>query len=70
VVAGWFGSRVVGGEGGLFRYLIAGMLGAFVGAWAIATLGIHVPIPNFWVREIVIATGGAIIVILGARTLS
>ena len=31
IVAGWLASVVIGGGGGLLRYLITGLIGAFVG---------------------------------------
>ena len=31
IIAGWLASLVVGGGGGLLRYLITGIIGAFVG---------------------------------------
>ena len=41
IVAGWLASWVVGG-GGLLRYLITGLLGAFVGGFALNAAGIPV----------------------------
>ena len=36
IVAGWLASVVVGGGGGLLRYLITGLIGAFVGGFVLA----------------------------------
>jgi uncharacterized membrane protein YeaQ/YmgE (transglycosylase-associated protein family) len=66
IAAGWLASRIVGGTG-LIRYLAAGLLGSIVGGFIVSYFGIAVPIDNLWLREFVIATGGAIIVILAAR---
>ena len=38
IVAGWLASLVVGG-GGILRYLITGILGAFVGGWLFSAAG-------------------------------
>ena len=61
LAAGWVASRIVGGTG-LIRYLVAGLLGSIV-----SYFGISIPIDNFWIREFIVATVGAIIVILVAR---
>ncbi|MEX0628876.1 MAG: GlsB/YeaQ/YmgE family stress response membrane protein [Cucumibacter sp.] len=66
ILAGWLASRIVGGRG-LVRYLIAGLLGSIVGAFVVSYFNIPVPIDIEWLRTLVVATGGAIIVILVAR---
>jgi uncharacterized membrane protein YeaQ/YmgE (transglycosylase-associated protein family) len=66
IAAGWLASRIVGGTG-LIRYLVAGLLGSVVGGFAVSYFGIAIPIDNLWLREFVIATGGAVVVILAAR---
>ena len=66
VLAGWLASRIVGGKG-LLRYLLAGLLGALVGNVIVSYFGIPVPIDISWLRTFVIATGGAIVVIVVAR---
>lgn len=66
ILAGWLASRIVGGRG-LVRYLIAGLLGSIVGAFVVSYFNIPVPIDVEWLRTLVVATGGAIIVILVAR---
>ncbi len=66
VLAGWLASRIVGGKG-LLRYLLAGLLGALVGNIIVSYFGIQVPIDIAWLRTFVIATAGAIIVIVVAR---
>ena len=66
VLAGWLASRIVGGKG-LLRYLLAGLLGALVGNVIVSYFGIQVPIDISWLRTFVIATGGAIVVIVVAR---
>ena len=66
IAAGWLASRIVGGTG-LIRYLVAGLLGSIVGGLIVSYFGISIPIDNFWIREFIVATVGAIIVILVAR---
>jgi uncharacterized membrane protein YeaQ/YmgE (transglycosylase-associated protein family) len=66
IVAGWLASFIVGG-GGLFRYLISGVLGAFVGGLLLSSLKIKLGISNPLVSQIVTATIGAIVVVAIAR---
>jgi uncharacterized membrane protein YeaQ/YmgE (transglycosylase-associated protein family) len=66
LVAGWLASFVVGGSG-LVRYLVSGVIGSFVGSFLLSKAGIHLGIGNEIVRDIVIATIGAIIVVVAAR---
>jgi len=68
-VAGWLASFVVGG-GGLLRYLISGVLGAFVGGFALNAAGISLGIRNPLLSQIVTATIGAIIVVLVAHLIT
>lgn len=69
LAAGWVASRIVGGSG-LIRYLVAGLLGSFVGGIIVSYFNIPIPIDNEWIRQFLIATGGAIIVILIARVVA
>jgi len=69
LAAGWLASRIVGGTG-LIRYLIAGLLGSVVGGIIVSYFNIPIPIDNEWIRAFLVATGGAIIVILVARVVS
>ena len=39
IVAGWLASVIVGGGGGLLRYLITGLIGAFVGGFVLSAAG-------------------------------
>lgn len=66
LAAGWLASRIVGGSG-LVRYLVAGLLGSIVGGLIVSYFNIPVPIDNEWVRQFLVATGGAVVVILVAR---
>jgi uncharacterized membrane protein YeaQ/YmgE (transglycosylase-associated protein family) len=64
IVAGYLASIVVGGAGGLLRYLISGLLGAFVGTYALSALGVNLGIKNALVSQIATSTIGAIIVLI------
>lgn len=68
-VAGWLASIVVGG-GGLVRYIITGLIGAFVGSFLLSAAGINLGISNPLVSQIVTATIGAIVVVLLARLIA
>ena len=67
IVAGWLASVVVGGGGGLLRYLITGLIGAFVGGFVFQMAGWKLNLGNDWLDQIVIAAIGAIIVVIIAR---
>ncbi len=69
LVAGWLASIVVGG-GGLLRYLVTGVVGAFVGGYLLNALGVNLGIKNPLASQIVTATIGAIVVVLVARVLA
>ncbi len=68
IVAGFLASLIVGG-GGIVRYLVTGILGAFAGGYLFSALGINLGIKNALVSQIVTATVGAIIIVLVARLL-
>jgi uncharacterized membrane protein YeaQ/YmgE (transglycosylase-associated protein family) len=67
IVAGWLASVVIGGGGGLLRYLITGLIGAFVGGFVFQMAGWKLNLGNEWLEQIVIAFIGAIIVVILAR---
>ena len=67
IVAGWLASVVIGGGGGLLRYLITGLIGAFVGGFVFQAAGWRLNLGNEWLEQIVIAFIGAIIVVIIAR---
>ena len=66
IIAGWLASLIVGG-GGLVTYLITGILGAFVGGFALNAAGVNLGITNPLVSQIVTSAIGAIIVSILAR---
>lgn len=69
LVAGWLASFLVGG-GGLVRYLITGLIGAFVGGFLVKAVGININLGNAVVNEVVVAAIGATVVVLIARLLA
>jgi uncharacterized membrane protein YeaQ/YmgE (transglycosylase-associated protein family) len=69
LVAGFLASVVMGGEG-LLRYLIVGVLGAFVGGYLFSALRIELPIKNGFLSQVVTATVGAILVVIIARLIA
>lgn len=69
VVAGWLASIIVGG-GGLLRYLVTGVVGAFVGGYLLNALGLNLGIKNQLASQVATATIGAIVVVLLARLIA
>ena len=66
LVAGYLASVIVGGSG-LIRYLISGVIGAFVGPMLLGALKLNLGIRNVLASQIVTATIGAIVVVILAR---
>ncbi|WP_428525451.1 GlsB/YeaQ/YmgE family stress response membrane protein [Roseibium sp.] len=69
IIAGWLASVIVGG-GGLIRYLITGLIGAFVGGFLFKLVGINIDLGNAYVNEIVVAAIGAVVIVLLARLIA
>ena len=69
IVAGFLASLVVGG-GGLIRYLITGLIGAFVGGFLAQQFNIKLGLGNALIEQIIVATVGAIIVVVLARLIA
>jgi uncharacterized membrane protein YeaQ/YmgE (transglycosylase-associated protein family) len=67
LLAGFLASVLVGGGGGILRYILTGLIGAFVGGYLFEALGIDLGFKNHLVSEIVTATAGAVIVVILAR---
>lgn len=66
LVAGYLASVIVGGSG-LIRYLISGVIGAFIGPMVLGLLKIDLGIRNALAGQVVTATIGAIVVVILAR---
>ena len=69
IIAGFLASLVVGGDG-LIRYLITGIIGAFVGGYLFRALGINLGIGSAFLSEVVTAAVGAIVIVLLARLIA
>ncbi|MEO0976279.1 MAG: GlsB/YeaQ/YmgE family stress response membrane protein [Pseudomonadota bacterium] len=69
IIAGWLASILVGG-GGLIRYLLTGIIGAFVGGFIFKFFGINIDLGNPYLNEILVAAIGAVVVVLIARVLA
>jgi uncharacterized membrane protein YeaQ/YmgE (transglycosylase-associated protein family) len=69
IAAGFLASLVVGG-GGLLRYLVTGVIGAFVGGLLLSAAGVNLGIRNALASQVVTATIGAIVVVILARIIA
>lgn len=69
IIAGWLASLVVGG-GGILRYLITGIIGAFVGGFVFNAAGWKLNLGNEFVEQIVVSAIGAIIIVVLARIIA
>ena len=69
LIAGWLASFVVGG-GGLLKYILWGLVGSFVGGFLAKQFNISLNIGNAFIEQIIVATVGAIVVVLIARLIS
>lgn len=70
LIAGWLAGLLLGG-GGLFRNLVVGILGAFIGG-ALVQMGVlHLPFDlGAWGNQIVVSTIGALLLIIVARIIA
>lgn len=69
IAAGWLASLVVGGAG-ILRYLITGIIGAFVGTFVFDFLGVKLRFGSAIAEQIVTAAVGAAIVVILARIIA
>lgn len=69
LVAGWLASLIVGG-GGLLKYIIWGLLGSIVGGILFPALGLQVDLGHPLLSAVVVATGGAVVLVLVARLIA
>ena len=61
--AGWLGSMVYKGSGlGLLGNIVVGIIGSFVGYWALGKLGVN--LGTGWVGAILTGAVGAIIILI------
>lgn len=69
VVAGFLASLLTGGSG-IIRYLISGVIGAYVGGFLFSALGVNLGIKSPLLSQIVTATAGAVVVVILARLIA
>jgi len=67
LAAGFIAHVLLGGGGGLFRYLISGLLGAIVGPFILNALNVNLNLGTALVNRIASAAIGAIVVVILAR---
>ncbi len=61
--AGWLGSMVYKGSGlGLLGNIVVGIIGSFVGYWALGKLGVN--LGTGWIGAILTGAVGAIIILI------
>ena len=53
----------------IWRYLAAGVAGAVIVSYAVAYFGIDVPIANWLIRQLSVATAGAVFLVVVARVM-
>lgn len=70
LLAGFLASLIVGGSGGLLRYLISGLIGAYVGGFLLNAAGVNLGIRNAFASQLATATIGAIVVLIIARIIA
>lgn len=70
ILAGWLASQIIGGKSGIIRYLVAGVLGSFLGPVIVSLIGLEIPsVGIVFIDEVIIATVGATAIVLVARIL-
>jgi uncharacterized membrane protein YeaQ/YmgE (transglycosylase-associated protein family) len=70
LIAGLVASLIVGTGGGVISYIIAGLIGSVVGGFLAQQLNIRLNFGNPFLEQIVIAIGGAIVVLIIARIIT
>jgi uncharacterized membrane protein YeaQ/YmgE (transglycosylase-associated protein family) len=68
LVIGGLGGMIFGG--GWVRSFIGGALGGLIAGWAISALNVQIPVHDFWLRHIIAAGAGALVLVLAARSLN
>ena len=62
-IAGWLAGLIVKGGGfGLIGNIVIGIIGALLSSWLLPQLGVH--LGSGWVRDIINATIGAVIILV------
>lgn len=68
LTAGLIGSILLGGNS-VWKYLAAGVAGAVLISYGIAFFGINVPISGWLIRQLTVATAGAVFLIIVVRVM-
>ncbi len=69
LIAGWLAHLFVGGPANVVGYLIAGLIGGFVGSWLFNTMGWNLNLGSPIIDSIITSAIGAAIVVLLAKLL-
>ncbi|MGV8840242.1 MAG: GlsB/YeaQ/YmgE family stress response membrane protein [Bauldia sp.] len=67
IIAGAIADAIVPGNGNILTFLVAGVLGAFVGGFLARQFNIRLNLGSVFVEQMIIAVLGAIIVLIVAR---
>src|SRR5262245_8411594 len=67
LIAGWLASLFVGGPSNILGYLIAGLIGGFVGSWLFNLAGWRLNLGNDLVEAVITSAIGAAVVVLIAK---
>jgi uncharacterized membrane protein YeaQ/YmgE (transglycosylase-associated protein family) len=70
LLAGFIASAIVGGGGGILGWLIAGLIGSVVGGFLAQQLRINLNLGNAFLEQVIIAVGGAVVVLIIARIIT
>jgi len=69
LIAGWLAGQLLGG-GGFIRYIVVGIIGAFLGGILVQQGLLNLPFDfGSWGNQIAVSTIGAIVVIILARVI-
>jgi len=68
LLVGWLASFIVGG-GGVFQWIIWGLLGAVAGGFLVPMTGVKVDFGTPLLNRIVVSVGGAVVLVLAVRVL-
>jgi uncharacterized membrane protein YeaQ/YmgE (transglycosylase-associated protein family) len=69
LIAGWLAHLFVGGPSNILGYLIAGLIGGFVGSWLFNAAGWNLNLGNALIEAIITSAIGAAILIFLAKLL-
>ena len=69
LIAGWLAHLFVGGPANILGYLIAGLLGGFIGSWLFNALGWNLNLGSPLIDAVVTSAIGAAILVLLAKML-